>query len=462
MAQAVSLGAIARATGGDLLATRPTTPAQRKVLRSIADCRTDALGGHRDHCDRCGYEHTFWNSCRDRHCPGCGAEARARWLEKRRDELLDVPYFHVVFTIPESLNALALHAPEILYAILLRATGQALLDVAATRLRALAGVLTVLHTWGQTLVFHPHVHALVPGGGFSFDARRWVRLPTGTFLLAVKVLARRFRTLVRNAITEAYDAGTLILPPHIAHDRTALDLLLVRASGPTGTRTSSLPSAAPSRCSHIWPPTLIASPSRTAASSRSTASASRLPIATTRTATHRSPWSSRPPSSSAASSCTSFRRASPASATTASSRTATARPTSQGRARSSDPRANSVLVTPLPIYVSVLSAIGAPCASVLASIPSGRELGSTRHERDFRNLAFALPRYALSCESSARPLRTHQRKSFQTLTRRSWHVFPPYPGHVRRSLDALQPCHAPPPNPRGSILSPRRPAASSN
>ncbi len=230
MAQAVSLGAIARAKGGDLLASRATTPAQRKVLRSIADCRTEALGGHRDHCDRCHYEHTFWNSCRDRHCPGCGAEARESWLEKRRDEVLDVPYFHVVFTIPDSLNALALHAPEILYAILLRSAGQALLDVGATRLRALLGVLTVLHTWGQTLIFHPHVHALVPGGGFSLDGRRWVPLATGTFLLAVKVLSRRFRTLVRNAITDAYDTGTLIIPPHIVHDRTALDLLLVRAS----------------------------------------------------------------------------------------------------------------------------------------------------------------------------------------------------------------------------------------
>lgn len=230
MAQAVSLGAIARAKGGDLLASRATTPVQRKVLRSIADCRTEALGGHRDHCDRCDYEHTFWNSCRDRHCPGCGAEARESWLEKRRDEVLNVPYFHVVFTMPESLNPLALHAPEILYAILLRAAGQALLDVGATKLRALLGVLTVLHTWGQTLIFHPHVHCVVPGGGFSLDGRRWVRIPTGTFLLHHKALSRRFRTLVRNAITEAYDAGTLILPPSIAHDRTALDLLLVRAS----------------------------------------------------------------------------------------------------------------------------------------------------------------------------------------------------------------------------------------
>jgi hypothetical protein len=230
MDQPLSLGAIARAKGADLLTTRALMPAQIKVLRSIADCRTEAMGGHRDQCDRCDYEHTFWNSCRDRHCPGCGAEARESWLEKRREEVLDVPYFHVVFTIPERLNALVLHAPGILYAILLRAAGQALTDVAASKLRAYIGVLTVLHTWGQTLVFHPHVHCVVPGGGFSFDGRRWVHIPTGTFLHAVKVLSRRFRTLVKNAITEAYDDGSLDIPPHIAQDRTALDLLLACAS----------------------------------------------------------------------------------------------------------------------------------------------------------------------------------------------------------------------------------------
>jgi hypothetical protein len=107
---------------------------------------------------------------------------------------------------------------------------EALRDVGASKLRALLGVLTVLHTWGQTLVFHPHVHCVVPGGGFSFDGRRWVRVSTGTFLLAVKVLSRRFRTLVKNAITQAYDDGSLVIPPHIAHDRTALDLLLAHAS----------------------------------------------------------------------------------------------------------------------------------------------------------------------------------------------------------------------------------------
>lgn len=230
MSEVVSLGAIARAKGTDLVAQRSLSPRQIQILRRIADCRTEALGGHRDRCDRCQYEHVFWNSCRDRHCPGCGAEARRTWLEQRRKEVLDVPYFHVVFTIPDRLNPLALHAPELMYAILLRCAAQALLDVAKTRLRAVIGVLTVLHTWGQTLVFHPHVHCVVPGGGFSFDGRRWVRVPTGSFLLHRKPLARRFHTLVRKAITEAFENGTLTLPPDIAHDKIALDLLMARAS----------------------------------------------------------------------------------------------------------------------------------------------------------------------------------------------------------------------------------------
>jgi hypothetical protein len=109
-----SLGAIVRAKGGELLAKLPVNAAQRKVMRAVADCRSAALGGHRDSCDSCGYEHVFWNSCRDRHCPGCGGEARERWLDARRAEVLDVPYFHVVFTIPDILNVLALHAPQVL------------------------------------------------------------------------------------------------------------------------------------------------------------------------------------------------------------------------------------------------------------------------------------------------------------------------------------------------------------
>ncbi len=229
MGSETSLGAIARAKGGELLDKFPLNAAQRKVMRAMADCRSAALGGHRDRCDSCGFEHIFWNSCRDRHCPGCGGEARERWLDSRRAEVLDVPYFHVVFTIPAILNVLARHAPEVIYAILLRCAGQALLDLGASRLRARMGVLTVLHTWGQTLVFHPHIHCVVPGGGFSPDGRRWVRVPKIDFLFAVKALSRRFRTLFRNAVREAYADGTLKIPNGIVADAQALDLLFARS-----------------------------------------------------------------------------------------------------------------------------------------------------------------------------------------------------------------------------------------
>jgi hypothetical protein len=224
-----TLGAIIRAKGAELHATHPLSAPQLAVIRALADCRTPALGGHRDHCDRCGFEHVFWNSCRDRHCPGCGAEARRNWLEARTAEILDVPYFHAVFTIPHSLNVLALYAPAVFYAILMRAAGQAVTDVAKTRLRAIFGVLTVLHTWGQTLVFHPHVHCIIPGGGFSFDGRRWVRVPRVDFLFAVKVLRRRFCTLVCKALREAFADGSLVLPSEVLADTTALDLLLAQA-----------------------------------------------------------------------------------------------------------------------------------------------------------------------------------------------------------------------------------------
>ena len=229
MSAEVTLGAIVRSAGAEYVKTHRTNAGQRKVLRAIADCRTEALGGHRDQCDQCGFEHVFPNSCRDRHCPGCGGEARQRWLEARRGEVLDVPYFHVVFTIPEILRPLARCAPDLVYPMLLRAAGQALMDVGRTRLRAELGPMTVLHTWAQTLADHPHVHCVVPGGGFSLDGRRWVRVPKVDYLLSVTALSRRFRTLLGNAIKEHYRGGSLKLPARLVRDAVDLDLLLARA-----------------------------------------------------------------------------------------------------------------------------------------------------------------------------------------------------------------------------------------
>src|SRR6266545_3436384 len=141
---------------------RCVTQPVRSIDFSALITTTD--GGQRLQCDQCGFEHIVWHSCRNRHCPRCQAAARAEWLEQRREELLPVPYFHVVFTIPEELNIVALFAPRVLYDAMFRCAGQALLDVGRSKLGVELGALAVLHTWGQTLVLHPHIHCVVPGG----------------------------------------------------------------------------------------------------------------------------------------------------------------------------------------------------------------------------------------------------------------------------------------------------------
>lgn len=230
MSAAPDLGAIVRARSETFLRTHRTTAAQRKALRAIGACRTPALGGQRQQCDRCGHEHIQWHSCRNRACPRCGAAARTRWLEARRTELLPVPYFHVVFTVPEKLNVIALYAPRVFYDLLFRAAGGALVDVARSRLQIQPGCLCVLHTWGQTLTLHPHIHCVVPGGGFSLQGRQWRSTAKSTFFLPVKVLSRRFRTLLTRSLRQAWRDGTLELPERVLADSVALDLLLARAA----------------------------------------------------------------------------------------------------------------------------------------------------------------------------------------------------------------------------------------
>lgn len=197
------LGAIARAIGGRFLRVRKTTPFQRRALRAIQRCRTAEMGSVQAVCERCRREHLVFRSCRSRSCPRCQSQARTAWLEARERELLPVPYFHVVFTVPAALNEIALYCPEVFYAALMRAAGNALLDVGRSKLKAELGCMAVLHTWGQNLSLHPHVHCVVPGGGFSPDRTRWVALRNGFFLLPVKVLSRRFRTLLTQALYAA-------------------------------------------------------------------------------------------------------------------------------------------------------------------------------------------------------------------------------------------------------------------
>jgi hypothetical protein len=168
----LTVGAIVRRFGGVFLRQYPqTAPGVVRTLRDLAQCRTAALGGHVRRCGHCGLIDYRYHSCGNRHCPQCGGHKRAAWLEKRRAELLDVPYFHVVFTLPHTLSALVLGNRKLLYDLMLEAKAQTLLEVAANprHLGARVGVLAVLHTWGQQLEHHPHVHCVVAGGGLACD-----------------------------------------------------------------------------------------------------------------------------------------------------------------------------------------------------------------------------------------------------------------------------------------------------
>jgi len=175
------------------------------VLRAITRCRTAALGGHIDNCPRCGHQAISYNSCRNRHCPKCQAQARQRWLAAREREVLGVSYFHVVFTIPHELNPLCQYNPEALYGLLFQASAATLLEVAADpkHLGAEIGFLSILHTWGQNLLLHPHVHCAIPAGGLSPDNTRWVH-PRYPFFLPVKVLSRVFRGKFIAGLRRAY------------------------------------------------------------------------------------------------------------------------------------------------------------------------------------------------------------------------------------------------------------------
>jgi predicted Zn-ribbon and HTH transcriptional regulator len=167
---------------------------QVKVLNAILRCRTAALGGHRDECTRCGYQTISYNSCRNRHCPKCQTNAREKWLIARQRELLPVDYYHLVFSVPHALVPLIWQNKRILFRLLFEASAETLLEVAADpkHLGAEIGFLSILHTWGQTLQRHPHIHCVVPGGGLSPDRERWIRSPP-RFFLPVRVLSRVFR-----------------------------------------------------------------------------------------------------------------------------------------------------------------------------------------------------------------------------------------------------------------------------
>jgi hypothetical protein len=201
-------------------------------MRAIEVCRTAALGGHVEQCGQCQYTRISYNSCRNRHCPKCQSLSRARWVESRKTELLPVEYFHVVFTVPDQIAALAFYNQETVYHLLFRAAAETLLTIARDRkhLGADIGFFAILHTWGQNLLFHPHLHCVVPGGGLAPDGDRWIACRPG-FFLSVRVLSRLFRRLFLEALQKAFAQHQLRFFAELAslHDPAAfaryLDLL---------------------------------------------------------------------------------------------------------------------------------------------------------------------------------------------------------------------------------------------
>jgi hypothetical protein len=183
---------------------------QAKVMAAIENCRTAALGGHVARCDDCAHTQIAYNSCRNRHCPKCQGSQALAWMEERKAELLGVPYFHVVFTLPGQIGATAYQNKAVIYDLLFKISSETMLTIAADpkRLGVRIGFTSVLHTWGSTMTHHPHVHMIVPGGGISLDGTRWIGCRP-KYLLPVKVLSRLFRRLMLEALVAAHDAGRL-------------------------------------------------------------------------------------------------------------------------------------------------------------------------------------------------------------------------------------------------------------
>ena len=210
MRPALEVADILRAHGAAYCAGHRVSMEQAAVMRHLVACRTATLGGHVDACDQCGFQRVSYNSCRDRHCPKCQAAKRAQWVEQRLARLLPVPYFHVVFTLPEQLKPLTLRNRRRLYELLFRCASATLLQLAADskRLGAQIGLTAVMHTWGQNLLFHPHLHCVVTGGGLTAAGNQWIAARQG-YLLPVKVMGRLFRGKFLHGLQRLYEAGEL-------------------------------------------------------------------------------------------------------------------------------------------------------------------------------------------------------------------------------------------------------------
>lgn len=207
---------VVRLFGESYRATRRLPFSHLRVLTNIQQCRTAVLGGHMEECDRCTYRRAAYNSCGNRHCPKCGAMAKEEWLAARRAELLPVPYFHKVFTLPHELNALTLANKKVVLGLLFKATSETLSQFGTSRLGGKVGFTLVLHTWNQKLLDHFHLHCVIPAGALADDGQRWIPAKYTTFLFPVKALAVVFRAKFLALLEEAGRKGDLLFPGDLA------------------------------------------------------------------------------------------------------------------------------------------------------------------------------------------------------------------------------------------------------
>lgn len=212
----VEVADIFRQYGFDYNETHNMSRNQRRAMGAVMACRTAKLGGHVDECDSCGHKKISYNSCRNRHCPKCQFLRKEKWIESRSEDLLPIQYFHVVFTIPSELKALVLRNPKLMYNLLFRSVSETLMELSRDRLGARIGFISILHTWGQNLMDHPHIHCVVTGGGLSYNEPLWVSCRKG-FFIPVRVLSALFRGKFLAYLSESYNSEEIELSGSTSH-----------------------------------------------------------------------------------------------------------------------------------------------------------------------------------------------------------------------------------------------------
>jgi len=219
MPQQITIGSLLREYAANYIRQNKVTKEQRSLIHLLSACRTAGLGSHFEKCDHCGYVGKANNSCRNRHCPVCQQKDKLEWLDKRMQELLPVGYYHLVFTLPYELNKLCLQNKNVMYGLIFKAASQTLIELTrdTKHLGADIGLITVLHTWGQNMMEHPHLHCIMPAGGLSFEREHWVHVPDKNhFFIAGKVLAKKFRGKFLDMLKLSREKGELVFHSKLA------------------------------------------------------------------------------------------------------------------------------------------------------------------------------------------------------------------------------------------------------